>query len=96
MQSWLFLPWLTQIISRTAHGTPGEQRCLVEALLRLAHDYPQSLFYPLSVAENDFDEHGEKILEPVHAIMEPVARTVLGDCISQEYVVSLAIPALLI
>lgn len=66
---WMFLMWCRQIISRVNQVRP-ETDVLISVLIRLAKEYPQTIYYPLLLSISDFDKEAKTKMQPVLAIMD--------------------------
>lgn len=73
---WMFLMWCRQIISRVNQVRP-ETDVLIGVLIRLAEEYPQTVYYPFCLSYSDFNKAAKKKAQPLIDIFEklPVARS---------------------
>lgn len=60
----MFLIWCRQIISRINQVRP-ESDVLITLLVRLATEYPQTVYYPFQLCFSDFDKDAQRKTEPL-------------------------------
>lgn len=65
---WMFLMWCRQIISRVNQVRP-ETDVLIGLLLRLAKEYPQTVFYPFYLSYSDFDKRAKEKAQPLLIVL---------------------------
>jgi len=69
---WMFLTWCRQIISRINTVRP-ESDVLIQLLIRLATEYPQTVYYPFQLSFSDFDKDAQRKTEPLKHALQTAA-----------------------
>jgi DNA-dependent protein kinase catalytic subunit len=63
--SWMFIPWISQIVS---HLNGPEATCILPILDSIAEQYPQALFYAMNISRSDIQTTDQTVLHQLSQV----------------------------